>query len=105
MREVHDAHHAEDEREPDRDERVDTAEQERRDDELGNGVHVRWRRPDDAPGAAPGRRTGADDRGVTALLAGYFRWSQGPRGIHLARFVVNSSGHTVTREPFCHWSM
>ena len=35
----------------------------------------------------------------------YFRWSQGPSGIHLARFVVNSSGHTVTREPFCHWSM
>jgi len=39
------------------------------------------------------------------LGPGYFRWSQGPSGIHLARFVVNSSGHTVTSEPFCHWSM
>src|SRR5207245_9466738 len=26
----------------------------------------------------------------------YLRWSQGPSGIHLARSVVNSSGHTVT---------
>jgi len=35
----------------------------------------------------------------------YFRWSHAPSGIHLARLVVNSSGHTVTSWPPCHWSM
>ena len=35
----------------------------------------------------------------------YLRWSQAPSGIHFARAVVNSSGHTVTSWPFCHWSM
>ena len=35
----------------------------------------------------------------------YLRWSQAPSGIHFARSVVNSSGHTVTSCPFCHCSM
>src|SRR5213592_3889292 len=35
----------------------------------------------------------------------YLRWSQAPSGIHFARLVVNSSGHTVTSSPFCHCSM
>ena len=35
----------------------------------------------------------------------YFRWSHAPSGIHFARMVVNSSGHTVTSAPFCHCSM
>src|SRR5207245_10898482 len=35
----------------------------------------------------------------------YLRWSQAPSGIHLARSVENSSGHTVTSCPFCHCSM
>jgi len=35
----------------------------------------------------------------------YFRWSHAPSGIHLARLVVNSSGHTVTSWPPCHCSM
>ena len=107
--EVHDAHHAEDQREPHRDERVDAAEQERRDDQLGDDVHVR-RASDGRPGRrAPRGVAGTRDARVgrprRAAAARYFRWSQGPSGIHLARFVVNSSGHTVTSEPFCHWSM
>ena len=53
-----------------------------------------------------GRSRGVGVIGVGAGgRARYFRWSQGPSGIHLARFVVNSSGHTVTSEPFCHCSM
>src|SRR5439155_1432175 len=35
----------------------------------------------------------------------YLRASQAPSGIHFARFVVNSSGQTVTSWPLCHWSM
>ena len=35
MREIHHAHDAENQRQPDRDEGVDPAEQDRRDDELG----------------------------------------------------------------------
>ena len=35
----------------------------------------------------------------------YLRASQAPSGIHFARLVVNSSGHTVTSWPFCHCSM
>ena len=79
MSEVDDAHDSEDEREPDGDQGVDAAEQDRRDNQLGDVVQ--------------GRR------------ARYFRWSHPPSGIHLARFVVNSSGHTVTSCPFCHCSM
>ena len=73
MREVHHAHDAEDQREPDRDEGIDAPEQERRDRELRDDV--------------------------------YLRWSQAGSGIHFARMVVNSSGHTVTSWPFCHCSM
>ena len=73
MGEVHHAHDPEDQREADRDQRVDAAQEDGRDAELGEDA--------------------------------YFRWSQAPSGIHFARFVVNSSGHTVTSCPFCHWSM
>jgi hypothetical protein len=46
------------------------------------------------------------DRGHAELREDvYLRWSQAPSGIHFARLVVNSSGHTVTSCPFCHWSM
>src|SRR5262249_57513207 len=62
--EVHHAHDAEDQREPDGDERVDAAQQDRRDGELRENV--------------------------------YLRESQAGNGIHFARMVVNSSGHTVT---------
>jgi hypothetical protein len=78
VREVHHAHDAEDQRQPDGDEGVDPAEQDRRDDELG-------------------------DQGAT--YAGYLRWFHGPSGTHFARLLVSSSGHTVTSEPFCHCSM
>src|SRR5262249_51497705 len=71
--EVDDAHDAEDQGEPDRDEGVDAPEQDRCD------------------------REGDEDA--------YLRWSQAPSGIHLARSVENSSGHTVTSCPFCHCSM
>jgi len=46
------------------------------------------------------------DRGDAELREDvYLRWSQAPSGIHFARLVVNSSGHTVTSCPFCHCSM
>jgi hypothetical protein len=77
MGEIHHTHHAEDQRQPDRNERVDPAEQDRRDDELGD----------------------------QATCDGYLRWFQGPSGTHFARLLVSCSGHTLTSEPFCHCSM
>src|SRR5262249_52232217 len=71
--EVDHAHDPEDQGQPDRDEGVDSPEQDRRDREGDENA--------------------------------YLRWSQAPSGIHLARSVVNSSGHTVTSCPFCHCSM
>ena len=103
MGEVHDAHDAEDEREADGDQRVDTAEEQRRDDELGERAHVRRgaRRVRGAPGVARGARS--EHSSMSRLR--YLRWSQAGSGSHLVRLLVNSSGHTVTSSPFCHWSM
>jgi hypothetical protein len=50
--------------------------------------------------AAPPREAGSGEPEPR-----YFRWSHAPSGIHLARLLVNSSGHTVTGTPFCHCSM
>ena len=82
MGEVDDAHHAEYEREPHRDERVDPTQENGGNDELGDYVHGRPamglnRRtaPQDGPGAPAGSAGGA----------GRYRWSQGPSGIHFLR--------------------
>ena len=47
----------------------------------------------------------SDEDGGQSPPPSYFRESHAPSGIHLARSVVNSSGHTVTIRPPCHCSM
>ena len=42
---------------------------------------------------------GVDRHAARRQRERYFRWSHAPSGIHLARLVVNSSGHTVTSWP------
>src|SRR5712691_9288986 len=71
VREVDDAHHAEDEGEPHRDERVDPAQEDGGDEELRNYVHDRAaRRSTDArrPGDGP-RGAGAIDEAERAVTS------------------------------------
>src|SRR3989442_9155878 len=64
--EVDHAHHAEDEGEPHRDERVDPAQKDGGDDQLGNYVHGRSTRAApptcDTPGTVPGAPAGSAKR-------------------------------------------
>ncbi|OIQ68931.1 hypothetical protein GALL_494710 [mine drainage metagenome] len=53
MREVHNPHHAEDERQAEREQDVDGAYLQARQDELYRGLHSEWSRPDEPLDQSP----------------------------------------------------